>query len=109
MQADLDRLQAQSGDFGDLAVRESFDVAQDEHGPVIRGQAVDDHLHDEVRAAPLSHWRKHLLVAAAGVAATLLVTSLLRDGTPASPTIVFTDLDAMPSVDFAVLRYGALR
>ena len=64
---------------------------------------------DEVRAAPVSHWRKHLLVAAAGVAATLLVTSLLRDGTPASPTIVFTDLDAMPSVDFAVLRYGALR
>lgn len=46
----------------------------------------------------------------AGIAATAVFSvMLLARGTPNATTIVFTDLDAMPGVEFSVIRYGALR
>src|SRR5262245_38985660 len=63
----------------------------------------------EVRAAPARRWRRPLWLGLAGAAATLIVAALLRQAPPSPTTIVFTDLDAIPSVDYAVLRYGPPR
>ena len=45
-----------------------------------------------------------------GIAAAAIICGLLlSDGTSEEPTIVFTDVSTMPSVDFAVLRHGLPR
>lgn len=63
----------------------------------------------EVRATPVRRWRLRLWLGAGGVAATLIVSALLlREAPPSPTTIVFTDLDETPRVDYAVVRYGAL-
>lgn len=55
--------------------------------------------------------RMGLWLGAAGIAAAALVSVILLSpqGTTTPHTIVFTDLDTMPNVEFSVIRYGALR
>jgi hypothetical protein len=62
----------------------------------------------EVRATPTRRWRVHLWLGAAGVAATLIVSALLREGTRSPTDIVFTDFEAKPDVEIAVWRSGDL-
>jgi hypothetical protein len=50
-----------------------------------------------------------LLGLAAAAAALVSVGHLLSEGARPVPTIVFTDLQTMPGVDFSYVRYGALR
>lgn len=55
--------------------------------------------------------RMGLWLGVAGIAAAALVSVMLLSpqGTTTPHTIVFTDLDTMPNVEFSVIRYGALR
>lgn len=62
----------------------------------------------EVRATPARRWRMHLWLGAASVAATLIISALLREGTRSPITITFTDLEARPDVEIAVWRSGDL-
>ena len=56
----------------------------------------------KVRRNPL-RWR----IVLAGVAASaVLGLFVLSEGTPPAPTIVFTELQRAPDLDFAVVRYG---
>ncbi len=62
----------------------------------------------EVRASPVRRWRMRLWLGAGGVAATLIVSALLLREVPPSPTtIVFTDFEGPPEVEYTVLRRGA--
>ena len=66
----------------------------------------------EVRATPARRWRTHLWLGAAGVAATLIVSTLLREGASPSPNIVFVDFPTRPNVDIAdvaIWRSGDVR
>lgn len=55
--------------------------------------------------------RMGMMLGAAGIAAAALISAILLSpqGTTTPHTIVFTDLDTMPNVEFSVIRYGALR
>ena len=66
----------------------------------------------EVRATPARRWRTHLWLGAAGVAATLIVSAVLREGAAPAPTIVFVDFQTRPNVDIAdvaIWRSGDVR
>lgn len=54
--------------------------------------------------------RRRWWVGLTGVAAAAIVAGVLSsDQRPSDPQIVFADLERMPAVEFAVVRYGALR
>jgi hypothetical protein len=61
-------------------------------------------------ARRIARTRAGVWIGLTGVAAAVLIGSLLTlGGTPEQVAIVFTDLQAAPGNEFAVLRYGALR
>jgi hypothetical protein len=66
-------------------------------------------LADVQTVRPSRGFRSMRLGAAGLAAATIICAFMLSRGTPEETKIVFADLDTMPGVDFAAIRYGATR